>query len=78
MRNTYDVSSNVKIIMQCILPYHAYGTKLILSVIINLVQPTYHHINIHMSTNMIIHVANPKLNVDIVISRMKMVGGGKT
>ena len=37
--------------------------RLILSVIIKPVQPTYHHINIHMLANVISHVANPKVNV---------------
>lgn len=51
--------------------------RLILSIIIKPVQPTYHHINIHMLASMITHVAIPKSNVDIVTWRMKWVGGEK-
>ena len=51
--------------------------SLILCVIIQPLQSTYHHINIHMPASMITHVANPKANGDTITWRMKQVGGGK-
>jgi len=63
--------------MQSILPYHAYGTKLILSVIIKPVQPTYHQININMPSYMITHVANAKGNVDRIIWMIRLMGDRK-
>ena len=51
---------------------------LMLSVIIKPVQPTHHHINIHMPTSMTTHVANPKANANSNTWRMMWAGGGKT
>ena len=51
--------------------------RLILSVIIKPVQPTYHQVNIDMPAYMIIHATNPKVNANPNTWRMLWTRGGK-
>lgn len=54
-----------------------YMMKLLLSVIIKPVQPTYHQVNINMPASMITHAKNPKADTNPSTWRMLQAGGRK-